>query len=350
MKTSTKTARASRIRGLAFGLAAALGLASNAMAEPLTLNYNQWFPSGHWSQAQGLYTWFDDIEKVTEGRVKVQASAKPLAPPNRNYQAVSDGVADIAWGPHGYTPGVFPLTEMVELPFITKDAGVSSAAYWRLWKEYLEPTGMQSDVVTLAMHVTAGGNISMREDPITDMAGLKGAKLRVPTPVVGRVLQEIGAVPVSGSLGELREMLSRGIVDGTVISDELVTGFKLDDDINSVTQIPGGIFSNSAFIIINKAKWEMISAADQTAILAISGEALSQKMGALWHENDLIARAAFQDRLGDKYAVASDAFLADLATAFSAEQGKWKAVATEQGVDADAAIAFYEAQIAGLSK
>lgn len=350
MHTMIKTARLGRIRGFALGLTAALGLSTGAMADPLTLNYNQWFPSGHWSQAQGLYTWFDEIEKVTEGRVKIQASAKPLAPPNRNYQAVIDGVADVAWGPHGYTPGVFPLSEMVELPFITKDAGISSKAYWRLWKEYLEPTGMQSDVVTLAMHVTAGGNISMREDPITDMAGLKGAKLRVPTPVVGRVLQEVGAVPVSGSLGELREMLSRGIVDGTVISDELVTGFKVDDDIHSVTYIPGGIFSNSAFVIINKAKWALISPEDQAAILAISGEALSQKMGALWHENDLLARAAFKERLGDKYAVATDAFLADLGAAFSAEQGKWKAAAEEKGIDADAAIAFYNAQIDELSK
>lgn len=346
MKFTKITGLSGQITALTLGAVLA---AAPLSAEQLTLNYNQWFPSGHWSQADGLYVWFDEIERVTEGRVVVQASAKPLAPPNRNYQAVIDGVADVAWGPHGYTPGVFPLTEMVELPFITNDAGVSSKAYWRLWKEHFEPTGMQSDVVTMAMHVTAGGNISMREEAVTDISDLSGAKLRVPSPVVGRVLSEIGAVPVSGSLGELREMLSRGIVDGTVISDELVTGFKVDEDINAVTQVPGGIFSSSAFIIMNRAKWDMISAEDQAAIMAISGETLSEEMGMLWHENDLLAREAFKERLGDNYVVASDTFMSQLAEAFSQEQTNWKTVAADAGIDPDAAIAFYDAQIVELS-
>lgn len=333
------------VKGAVSALALAVS-ATTAFADEIVLNYNQWFPSAHWSQAQGLYPWFEEIEEVTEGRVRVEASAKPLAPPNRNYQAVVDGVADIAWGPHGYTPGVFPLTEMVEQPFITIDAGKSSKVYWNLWTEYFEPTGMQSDVVTMAMHVTAGGNFSMREEAITSIDELKGVKLRVPTPVVGRVLGEIGAVPVSGSLGELREMISRGTVDGTVISDELVTGFKIADDVNAVTQVPGGVFSNSAFVILNKAKWDQISAEDQAAIMAISGESLSEKMGSLWHENDIVARAAFKERLGDNYMMASDAFVDELKVAFGGELDNWKAIATELGVDAEAAISFYNEGIA----
>ncbi len=344
----TSTRRAA-LRGL-LASAAIVTAGLPAMAEDsLVLNYNQWFPNGHWSQAEGLHKWFAEIEEVTEGRVKVQASAKPLAPPNRNYQAVLDGVADIAWGPHGYTPGVFPLTEMAELPFITEDAGVSSKAFWRLWKEHFEPTGMQSDVVTLAMHVTAGGNISMRDEPVTSMEEFRGKKIRVPTPVVGRVLQEQGVVPVSGSLTELREMLSRGIVDGTVISDELVTGFKVDDDVHAVTNIPGGIFSNTAFVIMNKAKWDQISPEDQAAIMAISGEVLSEKMGSLWQSNDLIAREMFKERLGENYVTASDAFMAEIAEAFSGELDAWKATAADLGVDGTAAVEFYQTQIQELS-
>lgn len=322
--------------------------AVTASAEDVVLRYNQWFPSGHWSQQQGLYPWFDKVAEVTEGRVTIEPSAAPLAPPPRNYQAVIDGIADMAWGPHGYTPGVFPLTEMVELPFITDDAGVSSVAYWRVWEKFFAPTGMQSDVVTLAMHVTAGGNLHMREDAVTSLEELKGERLRVPTPVVGRVLEKVGAVPVSGSLSELREMLSRGVVDGTAISDELVMGFKVDNEINAITQIPGGLYSNSAFLIVNAEKWAEISDADQEAIMAISGEGLSETMGRLWQENDIEARAAFKERLGDKYITASEAFVDDLAKAFSGEREAWLEVAAKAGVDGDAAVAFYEEQIAAI--
>lgn len=336
------------LKPLFAGAVMAAALAGSAWADTVVLRYNQWFPAGHWSQANGLLPFFAAVEEATEGRVVIEPSAAPLAPPNRNYQAVVDGIADVAWGPHGYTPGVFPLSEMVELPFITQDAGVSSVAYWRVWEEFLQPTGMQDDVVTLAMHVTAGGNIHMTGDPITSIADLEGSRLRVPTPVVGRILEEIGAVPVAGSLPELREMLSRGVVDGTAISDELVMGFRMADEIGAITRIPGGLYSNSAFLIVSAEKWAMISDEDQAAIMALAGETLSQQMGALWHEFDEQARAAFQEQLGDNYVDASEAFIGELAEAFSGAEAAWIEAAGEAGIDGQAAIDFYNAQINDL--
>jgi len=337
------------LAGTALAAALAIGFGGAAMAaDSVTLRFNQWFPSAHWSQKDGLFPWFEEIAKVTEGRVVVQSSNSPLAPPTRNYQAVVDGIADMAWGPHGYTPGLFPLTELVELPFKTEDAGVSSVAYWRLWEAMLKPTGMQGDVVTLGMHVTAGGNIHMREAPVLSVEDLKAKRLRVPTPVVGRVLAKLGAVPVSGSLNELREMLSRGAVDGTAITDELVVGFKVDKEVHAITQIPGGIYSNSAFIIVNAKIWGEIAPKDQQAILAISGEAISRKMGALWQQNDTEARSMFQQRLGDKYVAAPEALMAGLRTAFAEDEAAIFAKAKELGVDPEAALAFYNQQIQAL--
>lgn len=163
------------------------------------------------------------------------------------------------------------------------------------------------------------------------------------------MLQAEGVVPVSGSLNELREMMGRGIVDGTVISDELITGFKVDDEVQAVTQIPGGIFSNSAFVIINKDRWNEISPEDQAAIMEISGEELSEMMGSLWQENDLIAREAFKERLGDNYVMANQTFLDELGAAFEGELDGWKETATALGIDADAAVAFYNAKIEELN-
>ena len=332
----------------ATGAAAMMMMGRSARAETIVLRYNQWFPTAHWSQSGGLYKWFDRIKEVTEGRVVVEPSAKPLAPPNRNYQAVVDGIADLAWGPHGYAPGVFPLTEMVELPFITKHAGVSSTAYWRLWKEHFEPSGMQKDVVTLAMHVTAGGNIHMNNGEVASLQDIVGKKMRVPTPVVGRVLQKMGAVPISGSLNELREMMSRGIIDGTAISSELTVGFKVDQFVKSVTEVPGGIFSNSAFVIVSSAKWAQIAEADQKAILDISGEELSRFMGDLWQTFDDEAKVAYRQRLGSSYIDASAEFITTLQGEFDGERAAWLEQAKGLGVDGQKALDFYQAQIASL--
>jgi TRAP-type C4-dicarboxylate transport system substrate-binding protein len=324
-------------------------MATAARAEDVVLRYNLYLPVGHWSQQEGLFPYFEQIAEVTEGRVTVEVSAAPLAPPNRNYQAAVDGIADLVWGPHGYTPGAFPLSEMVEFPFLTTDVGAASAAYWRVWKAHFEPTGMQSDVVTLAMHVTAGGNIHMRGDPVMSTADLAGQRIRVPTALTGRVLQNIGAVPVSAPLTELREMLSRGIVDGVAISDEFVTGMRVEEHIEGVTYIPGGLFSSSAFIGVNRAVWDRISPDDQAAIMAISGEVISRRMGELWQQYDEEARALFRENLGDNYAEAPEALLDELRPVFDQAWDEWLAAAEAEGVDGEVAAAFYRAQIDELS-
>ncbi|MBR9828500.1 MAG: TRAP transporter substrate-binding protein [Oceanospirillales bacterium] len=331
-------------------LTGALISSTASWAADVTLRYNQWFPSQHWSQKEGLYKYFDEIEKVTEGRVKVMPSAKPLAPPTRNYQAVVNGIADIAWGPHGYAPGAFPLTEMVELPFTNQDAGVSSAAYWRLFEKYFQPAGMHDDVITLAVHVTSGGNIHMKEDAIATPDDFNGKKIRVQTSVVGDALKTLGAVPIAGSLSELREFLSRGIIDGTTLSDELLTGFKVDNYVEKITQIPGGIFTNSTFVIMNKAKWSQISESDRQAIMAISGEVLAVRMGSLWHENDVMAREQLKARLGDDYIMASEELNTAIDTAFQPIREAWLAKAEDKGVDGRKAITFYREEIEQITQ
>lgn len=338
-------------RNLVAALVTVAGVAFSSCAgaaETLTLRYNQWFPSSHWSQVDGLLDFFKQVETVTEGRVKIQPSAKPLAPPTRNYQAVTSGIADVAWGPHGYTPGAFPLTEMVEFPFDNVDAEKSSVAYWRVFKQYFEPVGMQNDVVTLAMHVTSGGNLHMKDKAVNTPADLNGLKIRVQTPVVSEALQELGVAPISGSLVELREFLSRGVIDGTALSDELVTGFKVDKYINHVTHIPGGLYSNSAFIIINKDKWMQISEQDRAAISEIAGEKLSARMGKLWDENDLKGREFLTNKLGEEYRDASPELMQALVDAFEPHRVKWFEVAKAQGVDGEAVMSFYKSELESL--
>lgn len=322
-----------------------LSATTTQASDTQVLRYNQWFPANHWSQVDGLLKFFEEIETVTEGRVKIVPSAKPLAPPSKNYQAVTSGIADVAWGPHGYTPGAFPLSEMLEFPFDNKDARKSSIAYWRVFNKYFAPVGMHDDVVTLAVHVTSGGNLHMKSKSVNTADDLKGVKIRVQTPAVSNAMKELGAVPISGSLVELREFLSRGVIDGTALSDELVTGFKIDRYINYVTQIPGGLYSNSAFVIMNKNKWNKISKQDQDAIMAIAGEQLSARMGQLWDENDIKGREELKQRLGEKYTVASSELIESLRAVFSPYQQQWFEVAKENGVDGKAVLEFYKTEL-----
>ena len=72
-------------------------------------------------------------------------------------QLAVDGIADVAWAPHGYQPGVYPLSEMAELPGITKNTKANSVAYWKVYKAMFEKAGMHpKGVVTLAVPRPSG--------------------------------------------------------------------------------------------------------------------------------------------------------------------------------------------------
>ena len=71
------------------GLLAAI-FSDPASAQTVTLRYNNWVPPTYFMHAKGLYKYFDEIKKVTEGRVVVEPSANALGPVPRNFQLTVD--------------------------------------------------------------------------------------------------------------------------------------------------------------------------------------------------------------------------------------------------------------------
>ena len=74
------------------GLAAA-PLAANAQVE---LSMSAWVPPSHMLVRDGMVPWMQEVEKVTEGRVKVKLLPKPVTNPINHFDAVRDGLADVA--------------------------------------------------------------------------------------------------------------------------------------------------------------------------------------------------------------------------------------------------------------
>jgi len=312
-----------------------------AYAETIELTFNQWMPSSHPTNTQGLHPWFKKVAAVTGGRVTITPSKKAILPPNTAYQGIVNGTIDVHAGVHGYNPGQFPLSEMVEHPLSSFDAGVSSAAYWEVWEKHFQPAGMHSDVVILAMHNTSGGNIHMRSTPVETINDLVDQRIRISTPGLGRIMERIGAIPIKASINQNTSMFRRAEIDGTAITDQISMAFKLRDYVNAVTHIPGGLYSNSIYVAVNKEQWSRISPEDQEAIRAISGKALSRRMGELSDVGGHEAQLALQEKLGDKYIIASPEFISDLQWTALGEQEEWIFKANQLGVDGEAAIAMF---------
>lgn len=333
------------------GVAAAAllgGIAAPAQAANQTLRFSQWLPSAHFSQKDGLHVVFKRMEEVTEGRVKVILSAKGLGPPPRQMQLAVDGVADMAWSVHGYQPGVYPLAEMVTLPFLTKSTEANGAAYWRVYKAMFEKAGMHPEgVQTIALHVHPAGHIYNNKHAIESVGDLKGLKLRATNATIFHAFRTFDAVPISpaGGVTALHQGLSKGVMDGTSFTDEAIFNFHVAKYIKFGTHIPGGLYNTSFFLVMNKKKWDAIDKKDQDAIMKVGGESAARHIGQLWDKQEVAATPKLK-AAGVKITTADAKMMAKLKEVMQPKIDEWIKKAKEKGVDGEAALKMYREETA----
>lgn len=321
-------------------------IAGPASAQNMVLRYSQWIPAAHVTQGAGLHKYFEDVAKVTEGRVRIEPTAQALGAPPRNMQLAVDGISDVAWGLHGYTPGTYPLSEMAELPFLTRSTEANSVAYWRVFKSMFEKTGMHpAGVHTLTVHVHPAGQIYANKKVIRSMDDFKGLRLRSTNTVSMEAFQMFGATPLPMPVTQLRDALSKGIADGTSFLDEGIFGFKVEDFITSTTRVEGGLFNASFFLVMNKGKWDAISKKDQDAITALSGEALARRIGKLWDAEEAVSGGKLKAR-GVVWVNADSVMMAKLRESLAPFEKKWIEDARATGVDGTAALRMFREEMA----
>ena len=340
-------------RNLSASIAAAatfvvVGLAGTFAPDTATaasFRYSQWLPVGHFSQGKVMHVYFKDIEKATQGRVKIQPTAKGLGAPPRQYQLAVDGIADVAWGPHGYTPGVHPLSELSELPFVTRSTEANSVAYWKVFEKHLQPGGMHKAVHTLMLHTHPAGHLYNNKRAITKMADFNGLKIRIPNRSVSEALKIFGAVPVAGPVTQIRNGLAKGVYDGTGFTDDAVMNFKITKFIKFATKFSGGLYNTSFFGVMNKKAWGKISKVDQAVVMKFSGAAFSKRLGAEWDRQELIGTSKLKED-GVKYHSLAGDTLAQVKDKLAGFERNWLDKAKAKGVDGVAALKMFREEVA----
>ena len=269
---------------LAAAIAAFLPLASlssAASAQDVTLRYSNWLPPGFHLVDKLMKPWIAEVERVTEGRVKVEMTPKVVGTVAGQYDVLAEGLADLSLWTPGYSPGRFPLAEGFELPFVGSDPVKLSVAVWNAYEKYLANTDTFSKIHVVSIFSSNSSHAMTTKEPLPTVASFNGKKLRTPSPVAIEVLNKLGAVSVPKPMGELYEMASSGVVDGAIMPIDPIRGFKLQDVLKHITRVDGGLNNTAMVVGINPAKWQEISEKDRAAITAISGAVLAEKNGQL---------------------------------------------------------------------
>lgn len=264
------------IRALAIALVASAPAIARADA-PVTLKFGFYPPITSYVNTEGMTPWIHDVEKASDGTLKIELFAGPTLGTERNmYERTLAGVAQIAYSTFGPLASLFPQTQVATLPFVSANSRVSSMALWRLYAKGVFGTEFDKiKVLALFNYPSAVLNTSK---PVKTLEDIKGMKLAVSSRTAAEVVAALGASPVTLTPPETYQGLSRGVAEGSVISWTAVKTFKLDDVTKYHVEAPLG--EAPAFVFMNKAAYAGLPAKAKAAIDKYSSEAFSEKLGA----------------------------------------------------------------------
>jgi TRAP-type transport system periplasmic protein len=266
-----------------------------AHAETVKLTYSNFFPPTH-IQSQLAESWCQEVEKRTNGQVKVEYYAgQTLTKAKQCYDGVVEGLSDIGFSVLAYTRGRFPVMSAVDLPLGYPSGTVATEVVNRVYEQF-QPKELQ-DTQVMYLHAHGPGLIHTKDKPIRKIEDVKGLKFRGHG-TSAAVVKALGGTPVPKPMPETYQMLQKGVVDGAVYPFESNKGWKLGEVTRYATAAFSAAYTTSFFVVMNKDKWNALPDDIKATISEINKE-WAAKHGQAWDSSDMVGIRYFLSQGGE---------------------------------------------------
>ena len=315
--------------------------ASTASADTV-LTVASWAGPKH-AMNYNVFPWMDEQLQACSGGSLSMKVEFGLAPPPAMYDTVRDGVADVTWIVHGYTPGKFATTKIAELPGLAGTAADVSAAYHATHEKYLAAAKEAKGVEVLANFVHGPGMIHTTK-PISSYKDVEGMKLRVGGGVANAIGTALGVAGVNVPAPKVYETIASGVADGVFFPMETMYAFKVAEIAKHSFNNPDGMYTTSFALILNGDTYEGLSAAHRKCVDDMRGVDLARKVGEFWDAADALGL----EKGKEMGLVVTDASAEERAYFKELTSGIEADVLAEidaRGVDGAAALAYFKSQL-----
>lgn len=312
-----------------------------------TLRMSSWFPAANPLMTEAFVPWAEEVKKVTQGRVKVRIMKKTVGSVPAQFDVAKKGQVDIAFGNQSYSPGRFNQYAFVELPGNGDSAEVTSVAYWRIYNRFFAENSELGDVKLLSLFTHGPGQLFTNKHQVKSMDGNKGIKVRGGGVAATRVVEALGMTSIQAPFSKAAEMISNGVVDGAMFDRSIVPAVGFTRYFNNRFTIKGGLYNVSYFVVMNRKSWDSLSAEDQAAIDAISGEAFARTIGAVWDRMGHSADKEFE-KIALTTTTATGAFGQELKTVFEKFEKEWIDSVVTENIEGQKVIDAYRKEIEAM--
>ena len=312
-------------------------LASGAAQAAGTINIVSWAPPFHHINAKLWPGWGNCIKGATNGSVNFKIEYHK-GHPKQMIDRVRKGSADASWIFHGYSPGRFTAQQVAEMPGLNMSATAGSVAYWKVYQKHLKKANEHKGVEVIGL-TTHGAGVLQTRKPVKSWDQVNALKIRTPGGVGQQVIVALGGKPVPAPAPRVFQILQSGAADGVIMPLETKKSFKLSQVAPYTLIVPGGMYYGAFAFIMNPAKLKGLTAAEQKAVWACSGERLSRQAGQLWDAADKAGLAHAKKARGNVVKTANDQMAAKYFNVVSNIETTWIAKVAKRGVDGQAALA-----------
>lgn len=253
-----------------------------------------------------------------------------LGSPVAQRDLVSSGAADIALVIPTYTPGIFPGTSVVEVPYVANNSLGGAKVLNTLLEEGLIADEYK-DFKVIGLFGTPAYNVISSSDGVRRPSDISGYKMRIPSTYMNRLLSDLGATSISLPATQVYEGLERKVINATMWNYNASATFRLNEPAPYSTITKLGV--TPVAVLMNKAVYDGLSEADRAVIDANSGRKFSEWAGEVSDQYEEDTRQRFLKEGSVKEYIPNEAEMAEWQKAVAGGGDIW--VAETNGLDAE---------------
>ncbi len=228
--------------------------------------------NSHYGVAADVFA--QEIEKRTNGRYKIQNFySGALGAEREAIEGVQLGTIDLTITSSGPIPNFVPETAILDIPFLFKDYAHARATLDGPIGQELLTKFPAKNIQALAWGENGFRHMTNSKRPVNTPDDLKGLKMRtMENPVHMQAYKAFGIIPTPMAFTEVFTALQQGTVDGQENPLSVISAAKFDQ-VQKYMTLTGHVYS-PALILMNKGKWDKLSAADKQAFAEATKEAV----------------------------------------------------------------------------
>ena len=224
-------------------------------------------------QGIGIDTFAREVEKRTNGRIKVQPFySGSLGGERESIEAVQLGTQELTLTSSGPVPNFVPESRILDIPFLFRDKAHARAVLdGPIGQEMLKAFDSKG-FKALAWAENGVRHMTNSKRAVSAPEDLKGLKMRtMENPVHVAAYKGFGIITTPMAFPEVFTALQQGTVDGQENPLSVIMAAKFDQ-VQKHLSLTGHVYSPCIFLM-NKAAFDKLSPADQQVFLEAAKEA-----------------------------------------------------------------------------